>query len=412
MPQQTRTYVPTRRYDLQLKIKDRDYTSDLYQVRLISSLNSPYEIFKINLFVDPDDIILEKIFGKDPIKLSIRLLSETQYPKEQLDFDLMYIKGGFQIDSKNTLSLKAGQKERSTFSITAVCRRSFQIITYPVNEVYENVTIKEVIQDLADYAGGTLKIDTKDINSEKFDQLIVPQTTLLKALHYLDKRFGIYSGAAVYFCDSNNTLFVKNITSKMKMNQSFTIYQLSTDIENTELMKKCSDGKNFYTYETIQTNYASNTKLSVSASTERYIATPRDQLFYLLAKDVKDVSQKHSLMYNRSNGTSKVESDEILESRERTFEDPCSYETNDIFAISKISKYFANLATVNVALERNLPILNLLNIGEAVKLNSQIIEFTYLTGKYVLKTCDLYFEKEKDWQTVCKLDLIRTNQII
>ena len=408
MPQQERTYVPTRRYDLQLKIKDKDYTSDLYQLRLVSSVNSPYQIFRMNLFVDPDDIILEKLFGKDPMKLNIRLLGDVEYAREQIDFNLMYIKGSFQINSRKTLSMDTGQKERSTLTITAVCRDAFKAISHSVNEVYSNIIIKEILEDLAGKAGVTLKLDSEDINSERIDQVVIPHTTLKKAIDYLDRRFGIFNGAAIYFCSYDNKLYVKNITSKVKMNQTFTLYQLATDIENEEIIKKCDDGKNFYTYSTIDTNYSGNIKLSVEANRERYIMTPKDQLYYVLEKDVKDVSSQYGIIYQNK----KVEFDESLNSREKSFEDPCAYETSETFAIAKISKYVANLSTISVMLERNLPILNLMNIGEVVKLNSQIIEFTDLYGKYVLKSSDIEFYKQRDWQTTCRLDLIRTNQTI
>ena len=409
MPQTERTYVPSRRYDLQLKIKDKDYTNDLYQLRLVSSVNSPYQIFRMNLFVDPDDIILEKLFGKEAMKLNIRLLGDVEYPREEIDFNLMYIKGSFQINSRKTLSMDISQKERSTLTITAICRNAFKTITYPVNEVYSNITIREVLEDLAGKAGVTLKLDSEDINNERIDQLIIPQTTLKKAIDYLDRRFGIFNGAAIYFCNYENKLYIKNISSKVKMNQTFTLYQLSTDIENEETIKKCDDGKNFYTYSTIDTNYSGNVKLSVEATTERYIMTPKDQFYYVLEKDVKDVSSQYGIIYQNK----KVDfDDDALSNREKTFEDPCAYETSETFAIAKISKYVANLSTISVMLERNLPILNLMNIGEAVKLNSQVIEFTALSGKYVLKSTDLQFHKQRDWQTTARLDLIRTNQTI
>jgi hypothetical protein len=409
MPQQERTYVPTRRYDLQLMIKDKDYTSELYQLRLVSSVNSPYQIFRMNLFVDPDDIILDRLFGKDPMKLNIRLLGDVEYSSEQVDFDLMLIKGSFQIDSRKAASSGNDQKERSTFTITAIGRDAFKTITSPVNQVYSNTTVSSVIQDLAGNVGARLQLDSQDLNNETVDQLIVPQTTLKKAIDYLDRRFGIFNGAAICFCRYDNVLFIKNITSKVKMNQTFTVYQLSTDIENQETINKCDDGKNFYTYSTIDTSYSGNAKVSVEAKTERYIMTPKDQLYYVLEKDVKDTSSKYGIIYQNK----KIElDDDALSNREKTFEDPCGYETSEIFAIAKISKHMANLSTISIMLERNLPILNLMNVGEAVKLNSQIVEFTDLSGKYVLKSSDIEFNKRRDWQTTCRIDLIRTNQTI
>jgi len=409
MPQTERAYVPTRRYDLQLTIKDKDYTSDLYQLRLVSSLNSPYQIIRMSLFVDPDDIILEKLFGKDPIKLNVRLLGDDEQVSEQVDFNLMYIRGSFQINSRASVSGSQQNKERSTFTITTICRDAFKTVTFPVNAVYLDTTVKGVIEDLASKSGASVEIDSQDANSEVIDQLVIPPTTLKKAIDYLDKRFGIFSGAGVCFCRYDNKLFVKNITSKMKGNQTFTVYQLSTDIDNYEVIKKCNDGKNFYTYTPIDTNYVGNEKFSVEAKTEHYLMTPRDELYYMITKDVKDVSRQYGVIYQ----SNKIDSDDsALSNREKSFEDPCGYERSDTFTIAKIAKYTANLATMSILIERNMPILNLMNVGEAVKLNSQIVEFTDLSGKYILKSSDINFHKQRDWQTTCRLDLIRTNQTI
>jgi hypothetical protein len=412
MPQETRTYVPTRSYDLQLKIKDKDYTNDLYQLRLVSSVNSPYQIIKMSLFVDPNDAILERLYGKDPLKLIIRLIGQTKYVKEDVNFDLMFVKGSMQLGSKKSLSVGSNQKERSTFNIIAICRLPFKTMTYPVNEIYSNTTVTEVLQDLVSKTGATLEIDSQGINEEKIDQLIIPQTTLKKSIDYLDKRFGIFLGPSIYYCNFDNKVHIKNIASKVKMNQTFTIYQLSTDLKSDEIIKKCTDGKNFYTYSSIDTSYSGNVKLSVHANTERFIMTPRDQLFHVLAKNTKEVASQYGIIYQNNIKQEKFDSDDILENREKTNEDPCAYETSEVFAISNISKNLSNLSTISISLERNLPVLNLLNIGEAVKLNSQIVEFTELSGKYVLKNTSIEFAKEREWRNTCKVDLIRTNQTL
>lgn len=135
---------------------------------------------------------------------------------------------------------------------------------------------------------------------------------------------------------------------------------------------------------------------------------PKDQLYYILEKNVKDVSSQYGIIYQNK----KIDFDDNLSDRQKSFEDPCGYETSDVFAIARISRSVSNLSTVSIDIERNLPILNLMNVGEAVKLNSQIVEYTDLSGKYVLKSSDLGFNKQRDWQTTCRLDLIRTNQTI
>jgi len=79
-------------YYISLRIKDKDYSADLNRVRLVSSINSPYQILNLELFMDSNDIILTKLYGQDPIKLSIKLTREQSFVSEQLDFELMMIR--------------------------------------------------------------------------------------------------------------------------------------------------------------------------------------------------------------------------------------------------------------------------------------------------------------------------------
>ena len=102
MPEKDRVYTPTRGYDLELKIKDLDYSGDLNGLRIVSSLSSAYQIIFLNLFLDSDDIILDGgLFGQDPLKLTIRLLGQDENDKEQLEFELMYIKSIFDMPAKS-----------------------------------------------------------------------------------------------------------------------------------------------------------------------------------------------------------------------------------------------------------------------------------------------------------------------
>lgn len=411
MAQQQRTYVPDRKYDFELKIREMDYSDELYQIRIVSSLNSPYQIVSLSLFLDQNDIILQKIYGGDPLKLKVRLLGDVnRAPLEQTDFELIYLKGKFQVGMKEPVST-GKQVDRTTYTILCVCRQPFKTITTPINEVYLNATISSILQDLASKAGATLQLDSEGLNTDTIDQVLVPRTTLYKAIRYLDERFGIFNGASAIFCQHDNKLYIKNLTSKTKTNQAFTVYQLATvdsKTDDREIMSKSTDGKNFYTYDKISAKNSSNVKFSVFANKERYIMTPKDQLYHVLEEDLQSVCEQNGIIYQNKN----VEFDNILEERERLITDPCAYETSETFAVSKMSKYMANVSSISFSLEKNLPILNLVNVGEAVKLITKTVENTDLSGKYILKTSDFYFHKDKDWQCTCKLELIRTNQTI
>ena len=66
-------FSPSRSYDFQIKIKDVNYTQDLYRVQIATSITAPYQVIILDLFIDPQDIIAESLYGKDKIKINIRL---------------------------------------------------------------------------------------------------------------------------------------------------------------------------------------------------------------------------------------------------------------------------------------------------------------------------------------------------
>jgi hypothetical protein len=107
MPEKKRVFTPSRSYDIQLKIKDLDYTNDLQQVRFVSSIAGAYQIVTLDISLDPNDIILENIFGKEPLNLQIKMIGRgiEIIPSEHLNIELMYL------DSDSSMPMKSGLSE-------------------------------------------------------------------------------------------------------------------------------------------------------------------------------------------------------------------------------------------------------------------------------------------------------------
>jgi hypothetical protein len=393
-------------YDISLKIKGNDYSADVNKIRIISSLNSPYQIVNLELSMDSNDIILAKLFGKDPINLSIRLTKEDVFVSDQLDFELMMIKNNFSVSTKVQFSQNS-QIERTPINIIAIPRKPFRTITNHVNDVYLNQTLKQIIQDLCKKSNTTLIYDTDGENTQIIDQVIILPTTLYKTIQYLDDTFGLYSGPSAVFCQHDNKLYIKNLASKVNKNQTFTIYQLaSDDKDNTKTINSCNDGKNFYTYAPIKNNYLGNQKFSTIAKTTRFIAKPKDKLYHLLENDLNDVCQKYGIISKNNN----IEFDSELSNRISYDIGSTGHDISNTPVIAKIAKKISNLSSITIGIERNLPILNLMNVGESVKLITKIIEHIDLSGKYILKSSDITFQKQGGWQSTCIASLMRTNQ--
>lgn len=430
-----RYYVPTRGYDIQMTIKDLDFTNDLRSVRIISSLNTAYQVVLLELLVDPSDLILQDIFGEDPIKLNVRYLGQPETPPmEQVDLELMYAKADSKIVQKQEDPGAVLQKDRTPFIIPTVCRKPFKTMSTIVNEVYTGMTMRQILEDLARKVKVNLEYDSDGENKEVIDQVCIPPTTFYKIIKeesnvgpdefdgYLDKRFGLFEGVPGIFCQHDNKVYIKNLTKKLNKNQTFTVYQLSTgggDRETTnkstsgrneKIIDKSNDGKNFYTYTEIDNDFSANAKFAIMAPTLRYVIKPSNRLYYVIEQDLKDVCTNYGLIYQ--NKTIQVDPGISKETRVRYYNDDTGYNLSSTQFDSRVARIMSNLATVSIDLERNLPILNLMNVGEPVKFNTSIADYVDLSGKYILWSSELFFNKSGEWQSVARINLIRTNKKI
>ena len=75
-----------------------------------------------------------------------------------------------------------------------------------------------------------------------------------------------------------------------------------------------------------------------------------------------------------------------------------------------MSRRLADLSTLTIDLERNLPVLSLIEVGECVKFKPKTIEYADLEGKYILWSTDIWFRRDNNWQTTAQVKLIRTNK--
>ena len=221
-----RVYTQTRTYDLQVVIKDLDYTADLVGVTITSSLATGYQVVNLVLMVDPNDIIIEDLFGQDPIKLSVTLLHEdsaTQgkvIPGERTDFELMYLKSDFQMGEKDAYS-EFTVKDRSILAISTVTRKPYHTLSTVVNDVFIGVTLRQIIESLVSNTEATVQYDSNGENTSIIDQVCIPPTTLYKIIKeydrqsknmfdgFLDQRFGLFNGTPGVFCQFNNKIFIK-----------------------------------------------------------------------------------------------------------------------------------------------------------------------------------------------------------
>lgn len=409
MPEKDHIFKPSRIYDITLKIKGIDYGGDLKKIRLISSLISSYQIVMIDMFVDPKDILLEGIHGQDHISLSIQLIDTDTQLADLLDLELMFIKNSFEVPISVMMD-NDRQKDRSHIQFTAVVRKPFKIMTSLVNKIYgannDPKTQKEIAEELITEAGGTVEYDTDEENIEKIDQVLIPPTTLQNALKYLDYWFGTHNGSPIQFCQYDGVVHIINLSKRIKKKEVFTVTQLSLDGDNSEIISKANDGKHFYTYDTIQTKHSSNIKFGVLGRLMTFVVKPKDTLFNNITISLDDICSEYGLIDKNDEVLTDDNIDRLKYQITHT-----GYEDTEFFANSMLAKKISNLSTISVKLQKGLPINELIKVGESVKLDLKTTEHADLSGKYILLSSDLSWNKNADWETVGNLELIRTNKV-
>ena len=416
MPAKERSLVSSRSYDIQLKIKDLDYTDNLDAVEIISSLSTGYQIIKLSLLVATKDVIIEDIFGKEPLKLKIRLLEQDKLPHEEIDMRLMYIKSDSKITQEDEMTTEK-QSDRAPLVISTVCVKPFETLNTLVNKVYVDSTIRQMVEGLASEVGATLTYDSDGENTENIDQVCIPPTTFYKIIKeynnanndpfdgFIDQRFGLHEGVSAVFCQFDNKVYIKNLTAKMNKNQTFTVTQLATGTNNEKITEKVMDGKNFYVYDTIDSDYSGNAKFSVIAPNIKHIVKPKDMLFDTISQDLQSVCDKYSLVYKNNNMNINPSI-----SRTKYMTEDTGYEKSENLFNARLGRSVSDASTISINLERNLKLLTLMNVGECVKFKPKTLEFTPLGGKYILWSSSINFVNTGDWESTARINLMRTNK--
>jgi hypothetical protein len=418
-------FKQNRLYDIIVKIKNLDYTKDLVSVDFASSLSTAYQVVDLVFSLDPNDVIIEEVFGGAPIKLSITLYRENTFPGPRIDVDLMYVKSDFLLTEKTQASSIGDQtiKDRTPLLITTVAREPFKIMTTLVNDVFIGNTIREVITSLSSDVGATLKMDSDGENTEVIDQVCIPPTTFYKAIKehnrmktdlfdgFLDQRFGLFMGTPGVFCQYDKTVNIKNLTSKLKKSQIFTVYQLSSQTDakiQDKIFNECMKGNTFYTYDTIRTDYSGNAKFAELGKDIYHIVKPNKTITSLVTQDLETIAKTYSLFYSEKNTDLFIDKST---NRTKYYNEDTGYNTSPTVFNSRFGRLLSDLSSITLNLERNLPVMSLIDVGECVKFKPQTLEYNDLEGKYILWSSILKFRRPSgDWASTATINLIRTNK--
>lgn len=414
---------PSRNYKLTIKVGKVDLTNDLVQMSIITSVETPYRTYVLDFFLDPDDMILEKIYGQEPIQLGISVFGTSEnIPHELVETNLMALGSKYDLLMKDT-EPQVADKIRSAVRIRAVPLEAYRIMTSFVNGVYLESTLRSIVTDLVSQAGGELFYDESGANTTGYDQIIIPPSPLYKAFKYLDRTFGFFNGLAGVFSSSikvqrkSNSavlaeiqprVYIKNLSASKEFS-NITITQLSNDNREQSRLLNVFDGKTFYTYNPIETEYTGNTIFSLYGNTMRHVVKPRNTLYQTIELDTTEFANKYGIVTKK---------DQIFfskkgqEKRISYFKDHTGYDDEQTFIRAIHSKFFSQMSVLKIHLEKWLIFENLLSVGGGVIFKSNIQDVRDLTGNYALKFSLIHFLRAKrEWECGATLHLIRTNRV-
>jgi len=420
------TFAPSRLYEIEARIKDLDYSQDIVSVTVNSSLSTSYQVLDLVFFLDSNDIILQELYGGDPINLRIVLLREETgalqggVPGPSIEFELMYVHHEFPIVEKDQFSQQT-QKDRVAYKVTTVTRTPYKIMTTLVNRVFLGQTLESIITQLAKDAGATdIEFDSDGRNSNPIDQVIIPPTTFYQVIKefdrgsaflfdgYLDGRFGLFNGVPGIFCQFDGKVQIKNLTAKMKKKEAFMVYQFSqitSKKESDRITDAVVDGNVFYTYDTIDSDYSASSKFAVLGTNIKDIVKPKNTLTSTITQSLQQYTESNSLIYQNAN----LFIDPIL-TRDKYNSEDTGYEINTTQFNSRYGRTMADTASLSLQLERDMPLLNLVQVGEAVMFKPLSLEYQQLSGKYILWSSVLNFRRLANWEATATINLIRSNR--
>jgi hypothetical protein len=278
-----------------------------------------------------------------------------------------------------------------------------------VNEVFQGTTIENAIRTLVSNAGGTLLFDPSGRNTETIDQILIPPSTLYQCIKYINRTWGIYNGPPAIYCLYDNTVNIKNMSTRIKNSNRFTVWQFALDSDNRdEIDQSISDV--FYTVNPIDTKYRGNAVFSTLAPNMKHIVKPRDRLSYTIdvdleafSKDYGIIAKNDQIFYdNRALGTS----------RTKIYKDHTGYDLTQTHINANYSTNVAALTDMKITIEQSFEMFNLMRVGESVKVLSKIEPSAPVVGKYIIRGTEISFTKAKDWESAATMHLIRTNRTV
>lgn len=384
-------------YEILLEIEELNLTENLNRVDIVNSINSIYPIIKIQLNANSKEMILEKIYGQNPIDLTIILNTEDREAIREIKWELMAIKIDYSTEQK-TQEENKGHLHSEPISIYCVQKDPFIQMTTIVNELFEDGSNKKPIDAVNDIIDSFLEVDSdvndKGSNDEKIDQIIVPPMAFTKAIKYLNDSFGIYDGNLFYYArleDGDTKFEMWDLGEQINEPELYKIVLLTEGDDEKEIYEEANIEDNFYIYKANIKNYDANKNAMVKGYKHRFISKPSDGLYHNVDIDLEQI-------YNENSVTTRNPGELILEESLKNRyiihnKNYTGYEKTEELAKSFLSKLNSGMTMMTFDIFKNVDLTNVIRVGVPVEFEPKVEEYMEHGGKYIVASSYVILER-------------------
>jgi hypothetical protein len=376
-------------YTILFTIDSLDLSSHVDSVKIISSIESVYSAIIIDFKIDSQDVILQKIYGQKPIKLTVSLRTEDQQELSMCEWNLIAIDIKTDFDMKPQEGDPTNQK---TNPVTIVCviKEAFVAMSTLVNRLIgdsKQMTPLEVVKDIVSKCAKIdAEIDEENKNTETIYQMIIPPMTLSKSIKYIDQYFGLYKGPYYAFCTTENGEFrfrMSDLSRSIKKPEEYTIYLLTAGgDQKSSVFDEVDPSENkYYVYDPMATKYKGNKSVMKEAYNHRFITRPMDKLYHNIDFNMNDVFKDNAA---KSGSSTEMLLSEDVKSRYKIHTEHTGYETTDTFARSSLSQKLTNLSYLNFSIDRNINITAPMRVGIPIIVETDSPSYLEYRGKYLV----------------------------
>lgn len=401
-----------KNFNVVLTIGKEDITKFVRSIRIVDSYENFWPSFAIGLLIDPNNIILQDIYGQKEIILRISLNAEDGQTIEQNTFHLLYLQENVNLTPRTQQSQNQAELAPTNFACVPIF--AVNLMGSFVNFVHEEedglTRPTDLVREYLTTYGYNHEIDDRNELDSTISQIIVPQMSFKQFMVYLHRHFGLYMGPVFYNCDAKGKFRMWDTSKRATDAPKFTVYQMPAGGESSNLLnkifKKANPDKTLVTRDNIETTYFSNAVIMKYAYDIVEVIHPDYALYNLTMDTIQDIAETYGIFAE----TKQLEYNKILRTRKKYYYSTAGNRGNDVITMHNADSIMRS-SRIQLMLRRNIRMKTVFNIGEPCIFEPTVVEHLRYRGKYILETVDYQLSRldSDNWDAQCILKMFRTS---